>query len=146
MKEFIRPNDSPAYDIRVLYDGDSEVSSIHLPGKVGQPPYVVLFDLDTKFAKGDVIAAKLCVPSGKKVEVYDQPISYYTRMLPILAGFETHLKKKGHADAKLSVGEDVGQLDMVACASPHWAMNGSEGRRKASIWSSTTAFTRTHGR
>jgi hypothetical protein len=30
------------------------------------------------------------------------------------------LKEKGHASAHLQIGEDVGQLDMVACASPHW--------------------------
>jgi hypothetical protein len=33
---------------------------------------------------------------------------------------QNHLRSKGHAEARLLIGEDVGQLDMVACASPHW--------------------------
>jgi hypothetical protein len=42
------------------------------------------------------------------------------QMAPVLSGFEAFLKEKGHASAHLQIGEDVGQLDMVACASPHW--------------------------
>ena len=42
------------------------------------------------------------------------------QIVPVLASFEAFLKEKGHTTAHLQVGEDVGQLDMVACASPHW--------------------------
>jgi hypothetical protein len=120
MKDFIRPSDSPAYEIRVLYEGETEPTSIHIPGKTGEPPYVVLFDRETTFAAEDVLAAQLSVTAGETADVYEQSISYYTRMLPVLAGFESHLTQKGHQGVRLRVGEDVGQLDMVACASPHW--------------------------
>jgi hypothetical protein len=120
MQEFIRANDSPAFEIRVLYDGDSSPTAIHIPGKLGEPQWVVLFDIKSRFADGDLLAAQLNIPAGRKTDVYDEPIGYYTQMLPVLADFEAYLKKKGHAGASLRVGEDVGQLDMVACASPHW--------------------------
>jgi hypothetical protein len=42
------------------------------------------------------------------------------QMVPVLTAFESFLKEKGHARAQLKIGEDVGQLDMVACASPQW--------------------------
>jgi len=120
VQQYTRLSDDPAFEIRVLYDGDASPTAIHLPGKVGAPPYVVMVNAQQRFAAGDLLAAQISVPAGKPVGVYDQPITYYTQMLPVLAGFEAYLKQKGHADANLQVGEDVGQIDMVACASPHW--------------------------
>jgi hypothetical protein len=120
MVSFTRLSDDPAYDIRVQYEGESSASAIHLPGKLGEAPYIVLVDANKPFAKGDVLAAQINIPAGHKVTVCSQQISYYMQMVPVLEQFEAHLKKKGHGDAKLKVGEDVGQLDMVACASPHW--------------------------
>ena len=79
----------------------------------------MLVDVGTRFAAGDVIAAPLSVPAGRTVEVYDQQVGYYERIVPILDLFCGYLKASGHADATLRVGEDVCQLDMVACASPH---------------------------
>lgn len=34
-------------------------------------------------------------------------------------GSAAFLKQQGHADANLRVGEDVGRIDMIACATPH---------------------------
>src|SRR5262249_1812688 len=65
-----------------------------------------------------LLAARLQVPGGEKTDVYAQPIGYYMQMVPVLSAFEAFLKEKGHAGAHLQIGEDVGQLDMVACASP----------------------------
>jgi hypothetical protein len=120
MKEFPRASDDPAFEIRVQYEGDANVSSLHLPGTPGGPRYVVLVDAGEKFAAGDLLAARLSVPAGHSTDIYAEPISYYTQMLPVLQTFETFLKKQGHADATLRVGEDVGQVDMIACATPHW--------------------------
>jgi hypothetical protein len=120
MKEFSRASDDPAFEIRVQYEGDANVSSLHLPGTPSGPRYVVLVDAGEKFAAGDLLAARLSVPAGHRTTIYAEPISYYTQMLPVLQTFETFLKKQGHADATLRVGEDVGQVDMVACATPHW--------------------------
>jgi hypothetical protein len=116
----VRPDDSPAFDIRVIYDGDSNPTAIHLPGKPGGPRYVVLVDSQNRFEQGDIIAAQLDIPAAQKTDVFGQPISYYTQIVPVLKDFQTFLKAKGLDDARLQVGEDVGQLDMVACASPHW--------------------------
>jgi hypothetical protein len=117
-----RLSDAPAYKITVRYDGDRRDTILNLPGKLGEPPYVLLFDAvppSNRFGKGDVIAGRIDVTAGKQAEIYAQQIGYYERMVPVLQKFETYLHGKGHA-AKLRVGEDVGQLDMVACASPHW--------------------------
>jgi len=120
IKDYVRADDSAAFDIRVLYDGDNLPTAIHLAGALGGPQYIVLFDLGARFAVGDVLAAKLNVPAGVAADVYQQSITYYTQLLPVLSGFEDFLAQQGHAGAQLHVGEDVGQLDMVACASPHW--------------------------
>lgn len=118
-----RLSDDPTYSIKLRYDGDQQDTEIKLPGELGQPRYVVLFDTrppNNRFKKGDIIAAKLDVPAGKKAEVYAQQIGYYEQFVPVLSSFENFLKKKGHRAANLHIGEDVAQLDMVACASPHW--------------------------
>jgi hypothetical protein len=120
MVDFPRQSANAAFDMRVLYDGDKTPTAIHLPGQVGKAPYVVLVDANQRFAAGDLLAACIQVPGGQTASVFAQPISYYTQILPVLRMFEQHLAKKGHAGVKLRVGEDVGQLDMVACASPHW--------------------------
>lgn len=120
MLRFSRTSEDPSYEIRVQYEDDSNPVAIHLPGKIGQPRYVVLVDADTRFEKGDLLAARLEVPGGHRAEVYAQPIGYYMQMAPVLSAFEAFLKEKGHPTAHLQIGEDVGQLDMVACASPHW--------------------------
>ena len=120
MQAFSRTSEDPSYEIRVRYDGDLDPTAIHLPGKIGQPRYVVLADANTRFEKGDLLAARLDVPTGHKVDVYAQPIGYYMQMAPVLSAFEAFLKEKGHTTAHLQIGEDIGQLDMVACASPHW--------------------------
>jgi hypothetical protein len=120
MKEFTRASDDPSFELRIQYDGEAYVSSIHLPGALSEPRYVVLVDAGKTFAAGELLAARLNVPTGKKANVYAEPISYYTQILPVLHSFESFLRHKGHADADLRVGEDVGQVDMIACATPHW--------------------------
>jgi hypothetical protein len=120
MQSVVRASDAPAYNIEVKYDGDATATAIHLPGELGQAPYAVLVNSGDHFAQGDLLAAMISVPAGQQVDVYDEPIGYYTQMLPVLSDFESFLQSKGHAGAQLKVGEDVAQLDMVACASPHW--------------------------
>ena len=118
-----RPSDAPEFTLKVRYEGDYTDTSIVIPNKLGEPRYVLLFDLKAphnRFQRGDAIAAQLDVPAGKKATIYAGVIGYYQRMVPVLRLFEEFLKSKGHDDAHLRVGEDVCQLDMVACASPHW--------------------------
>jgi hypothetical protein len=115
-----RKSDAPSYEIHVQYDGESSPTVIHLAGKLGEPRYVVLVNPHDHFKQGDLLAARLNVPAGQKTDVYGQPIGYYMQIVPVLESFQKFLVQKGHKDARLRVGEDVGQLDMVACASPHW--------------------------
>ncbi len=119
----LRPDDSPQWTIAVRYDGDATDTVITLPGQLGDFPYVVLFDVfppNNAFAAGDVIAGRVAVPEGLQVEVLQEPQGYYTQFLPTLHRFQDTLHAAGHGGAKLQIGEDVTQLDMVACASPHW--------------------------
>ncbi len=120
MLQVTRANSDPSYDIRLQYDGDDGPTPIHLANAPGQACYVVMVDSGQRFQAGDLIAARLAVPGGQAVDVYQQSISYYLQMVPVLEKFEAFVKSKGHADARFRVGEDVGQLDMVGCASPHW--------------------------
>lgn len=118
-----RIDDNPAWSITVRYDGDAADTTIPIPGEPGDFPYVLLFDTyrpHNRFAAGDVLAARVSVPEGIQVEVLQQPQSYYLQMVPVLERFERTLRDGGHPGASLHVGEDVCQLDMVACASPHW--------------------------
>jgi hypothetical protein len=120
MMELPRPNDAPSFDIHVKYDGEASPTSIHIPGSAGAPRYVVLVDANERFAQGQLLAARLDVPSGQKTNIDAEPIGYYMQMVPVLQTFESYLKQKGHVTSRIRIGEDVGQLDMVACASPHW--------------------------
>jgi hypothetical protein len=118
-----RPTDAPEFVLKVQYDGETSDTAIVVPNKLGEPRYVLLFDVNpphNRFQKGDTLAALLDVPVGRKATIYAEAIGYYQRILPVLGRFESFLKSKGHHDARLRVGEDVCQLDMVACASPHW--------------------------
>ena len=120
MMELPRPNDAPSFDIHVKYDGEAGPTSIHIPGTSGDPRYVVLVDANERFAQGQLLAARLEVPAGQKANIDAEPIGYYMQMVPVLQRFESYLKQKGHVTSRIRIGEDVGQLDMVACASPHW--------------------------
>jgi hypothetical protein len=118
-----RPSDAPTWSISVRYDGDAQDTSIALPGRQGEPRYVLLIDPrppNNRFRAGELLAARLSVPQGRETQLYAQQIGYYERMVPVLARFEAFLQSRGHPGAHLRVGEDVCQLDMVACASPHW--------------------------
>lgn len=119
----LRPDDSPAWTITVRYDGDAVDTEIDLPGRLGDFPYMVLFDLfppNNAFSAGDIIAGRVAVPGGLQMQVLQEPQGYYTQFLPALHRFQDTLHAAGHTSARLQIGEDVSQLDMVACASPHW--------------------------
>jgi hypothetical protein len=118
----LRPTDAPGYDIKVRYDGDKVDTTISLQRDLGTPRWVLLFDAhgpNNRFAAGDTIAARLNVPEGVVTQVIRERIGYYEQFVPTLDYFQDTLRKK-HKDATLQMGEDVCQLDMVACASPHW--------------------------
>lgn len=117
----LRTSDSPSFEIKVRYDGDGQDTAIPLVGELGAPQWVVLFDAhDSHFQQGDVIAARLEVPAGETTQIYREQVGYYEQFVPVLNGFDAFLRGQGFTGAPLQMGEDVGQLDMVACASPHW--------------------------
>lgn len=118
-----RLDDSPAWTVTVRYDGDPADTVLSLPGVAGDFPYVLLFDAFSPtnvFAAGDVIAGRIAVPQGIQVDVLQQQQGYYMQFVPVLQKFEESVRGAGHPSASFRVGEDVSQLDMVACASPHW--------------------------
>jgi nucleoside phosphorylase len=118
-----RVDDSPTWTITVRYDGDATNTVITLPGQLGEFPFMALFDIfppNNAFSAGDIIAGRVAVPEGLQVEVIQDPQGYYTQFQPALRRFQDALHEAGHTAAALQIGEDVSQLDMVACASPHW--------------------------
>lgn len=119
-----RPTSSPSFTLKVRYDGDGLDSEIPLSGALGAPRWVVLYDpaaRENHFNAGDLLAAQLDVPAGQDAEIVGEQIGYYEQFVPVLERYQSYLEAHGHRDVKLSMGEDVGQLDMVACASPHWS-------------------------
>ena len=119
----LRPTDAPGYSITVRYDGDKTDTTIPLARDLGTPRWVLLFDAhgpNNRFNAGDTIAARLNVPEGIETEVVRDQIGYYEQFVPTLDLFQDTIRKAGHPKATLAMGEDVCQLDMVACASPHW--------------------------
>jgi nucleoside phosphorylase len=129
-----RAGADPAWSFRVRFEGDADETTIHLPGQFGDFPYMLLFDPyppHNVFAAGDVLAGRLSVPGGIQVEVQQQQQSYSARFAPTLERFQDSLRQAGH-DVTLHIGEDVTQLDMVACASPHWS-EGCLGGSQESI-------------
>jgi nucleoside phosphorylase len=118
-----RPDRNPAWSVNIRYNGDPEDSVIAIPGVQGDFPYMLFFDTsgpNNSFSAGDIIAGKVAVPQGIQVEIEQEQQTYYMQFLPTLNKFQSYLNEKGHSTAKLQIGEDVSQLDMVACASPHW--------------------------
>jgi len=116
----LRPTDSPSYTVVVRYDGDAADTTFALAGEIGTPRWVVLVNPRARFNAGDLLASKLDVPAGVSLQTYRQRVGYYQQFVPVLTGFESYLRQRGYTGRSLQMGEDVGQLDMVACASPHW--------------------------
>ena len=105
------------------YDGDPADTVINLPGTPGDFPYMLLNNIyapGNTFAPGDVIAGRLAVPQGIQVEVRQQQQGYYMQFVPVLQQFQDYIRAEGVKHAELRMGEDVVQLDMIGCASPHW--------------------------
>ncbi len=69
------------------------------------------------FKKGDVLAGRFDPPGEGTAEIYENAAGYYERMVPVLERFKTLTNITG---ANLTIGEDIAQHDMVACASPGW--------------------------
>lgn len=74
-------------------------------------------DERTWFKKGAPLAGRFDCPAEVDAEIYENPSGYYQRMVEVLDRFK---RKVGLESANLTVGEDVAQHDMVACASPGW--------------------------
>jgi nucleoside phosphorylase len=130
-----RIDENQSWSFTVRYDGFADDVKILLTGAQGDFPYMLFFDTfgpNNTFAAGDVLAAKVAVPEGIQVEIMQAKQGYYMQFVPTLQQFEDFLKAKGHAGANLEIGEDVSQIDMVACASPHWT-EGYLGNQMSTI-------------
>lgn len=129
-----RPTDSPAWTLTVRYDGDPTDTDIAIPGVLGDFPYGLLVDQSgtrSQFAAGDVLAARIAVPEGIQTTVYRERQTYYHQFVPVLDELATHIASATGASPALKMGEDVVQLDMVACASPHWNKDFLGGSQEA---------------
>lgn len=118
-----RSDSYSSWQVHVRYQGYAEDTILTVPGGKSDFPYMLLFDTigpGSEFCAGDILVGKIAVPEGIQVEIFQEEQGYYMQFLPTLKQFESYLKDKGHATANLEIGEDVSQLDMVACASPHW--------------------------
>ena len=120
-----RYSSNPSWSIGVQYVTEPNKTKYYdLKDQLGEAPYVLLFDYygeESKFKKGDVIAGKIHVPGGENHDIYPKRQTYYGQFVPSLNDFQAFLRKESRdSSINLMMGEDVCQLDMVACASPHW--------------------------
>ena len=118
-----RPDESQNWTLQVRYENETQDTSIHLQEEVGDFPYMLFFDAfppNNAFLAGDILAGKVAVPQGMAVEIMQKQQGYYMQFVPSLNNFQNYLIGKGHKSPSLQIGEDVSQIDMVACASPHW--------------------------
>ncbi|WP_082597093.1 hypothetical protein [Pseudovibrio sp. POLY-S9] len=138
IKSAERDHAGSPYDVIIEYESGAEIT-LTLERPTGTPRYVLLFNHDSpdnKFEKGDIVISKMQMPAGVNLEVYQELQTYYEQFVPSLNEFSDYLRAKGHKSADLKIGEDVCQLDMVACASPHWKpafLGGTEESEDAII-------------
>ncbi len=64
-----------------------------------------------------MLAGRFDPPREGTAEIYENAAGYYQRMVPVLDRFKKLARLE---NANLTVGEDIAQHDMVACASPGW--------------------------
>ena len=127
-----RTSDAPAFSIQVTYDGDAAPTTIAVPGR---PRRAALRRADRRgpTVQGRRYACRAPVPCrlGYLCRCSTSRSATHERIVPIIDSFSAFLRGKGHAGAALKVGEDVCQLDMVACASPHWGPDWLGGARRS---------------
>lgn len=112
--------------LEVLYDNDDRARTYTFEWSDAEH-YVVLFDPHSvisptdspQFEAGAVIAGKIDLSTPQETRLKRDLTGYYERMVPILQTL-TYLGGTQLRGAQLSVGEDVAQMNMVACASPAW--------------------------
>ena len=117
-----RENAHNYIQLTVRYSGRSEDTSYDIAWKPEERWVVVQNGgypnrPETWFKKGEVLAGRFDAPATGSAEIYENAAGYYQRMVPVLERFKT---LTGLEAANLTIGEDVAQHDMVACASPGW--------------------------
>ena len=78
-----RPDAGPTFDLVIEYDNGEKIT-ITLQRDKGTPRYVLLFDTESpnnEFKAGDIIAAKLDVPAGEELELYQELQTYYEQFV-----------------------------------------------------------------
>lgn len=80
---------------------------------------VIVADGRAGFKAGDVLCGYLDAPEDTDVTLFARGSGYNQRFLHVLWRFQA-LIGGPLAAARLEIGEDVGQNDMIACASPGW--------------------------
>ena len=117
-----RENSHNYAQLAVRYQGDSQ-DTIHEIAWKGDERWVIVQPggyadkAESWFKAGDVLAGQFDAPSDGVAEIYENAAGYYQRMVPVLERFKKLTNLEG---ANLTIGEDVAQHDMVACASPGW--------------------------
>lgn len=114
--------------IKFLYDRDDTAREFTLEWQDGEH-YILFFWPNSEiiptgvpqFRAGEILAGKIDLQQQKPAKISRDLNGYYERMLPILdeLTFMAGMKLKG---AKLKIGEDVCQIDMISCASPGWGV------------------------
>ncbi len=117
LKSAGRDNAARKMKIKLVYgDGSQEeISQTWDP----ENHFVLLFGREQSFQADEVIGGYIDLPEGIELPVQQNVVGYYQRVIPILEQVSAWLRSQHHLP-NLEMGEDVCQLDMVACASPGW--------------------------
>lgn len=117
-----RENSHNYAQLAVRYQGDVQDTIEEIAWK-GEERWVIVQPggyadkPESWFKAGDVLAGQFDAPMDGVAEIYENAAGYYQRMVPVLERFKKLTNLEG---ANLTIGEDVAQHDMVACASPGW--------------------------
>ncbi len=131
-----RADASPSWSVQVFYEGDASPTTLTVPGKAGDLPYVLLVDVEAPFAEGDLLAGRLDVPEGIEVPIQQQSQGYFLRCYLGLR------RLRGTRSAPLEHAEAALRTTKRTCAS---VRHGWRARRRTGIHTSWAGRARRSG-
>lgn len=118
-------SDRRRWQVTIAYESAELGRRTHVIEWDSKRNFVLLFDrapagAPAQFQAGEPVGAFLDLPAEAGAQALSsEPVGYYQRIVPVLSVLEAHFQAMG-GRPRLSLGEDVSQLDMVACSSPGW--------------------------
>ena len=119
----LRPTDAPSFDLHGPLRRRRGRHRLHAAARPRDAALGLLFDPIGNSSRSPPATRRrrssMCPPARPSRSIASRS-GYYEQFVPVLEALPGDVRQSGHPEAPLQMGEDVCQLDMVACASPHW--------------------------